>query len=111
MLDAILRRGRTLESAAQGAGGLKREDQGLAVAIAGEVLRRMPDLDRLIDSATRQRIAEDSKARMVLRIALAQRIGLADTQQTEPILDECDKLGRMLRALIRVIQEKSRAEE
>ena len=36
----------------------------------------MPDLDALIDSATRQRLPDDSKARMVLRMALAQKIGL-----------------------------------
>ena len=76
MLDAVLRRGRTLDAAAQGSKGLKPEDQGLAVAIAGEALRRLPDLDALIDSATRQRLPDDSKARLVLRIALAQRIGL-----------------------------------
>jgi 16S rRNA (cytosine967-C5)-methyltransferase len=76
MLDGVLRRGRTLDSAAQAAKGLKPADQGLAVAIAGEVLRRIPDLDALIDSATRQRLPDDSKARAVLRIALAQKVGL-----------------------------------
>ena len=76
MLDAVLRRGRTLDSAAQTARGLKGPDLGLAMAIAGEVLRRIPDLDALIDSATRQRLPDDSKARMVLRIALAQKVGL-----------------------------------
>ena len=77
ILDAVLRRGRTLDSAAQGARDLKPADQALAVAIAGEVLRRKPDLDALIDGATRQRLPDDSKARMVLRVALAQKIGLA----------------------------------
>ncbi len=76
MLDAVLRTGRTLESAAQGVRGLSGPDQGLAVAICGEVLRRLPDLDALIDSATKQRLPDDSKARMVLRMALAQKIGL-----------------------------------
>jgi len=76
MLDAVLRRGQTLESAAARTRNLSRPDLGLATAIAGEVLRRMPDLDSLIDSATRQRLPDDSKARMVLRIALAQKIGL-----------------------------------
>jgi len=76
MLDAVLRRGQTLDSAAQSSKGLKPADQGLAVAIAGEALRRLPDLDALIDSATRQRLPDDSKARMVLRIALAQKVGL-----------------------------------
>lgn len=76
MLDAVLRRGNTLDSAAQSSKSLKPADQGLAVAIAGEALRRLPDLDALIDSATRQRLPDDSKARMVLRIALAQKVGL-----------------------------------
>jgi len=76
MLDAVLRRGQTLDDAAQAGRSLKPADQGLAVAIAGEALRHLPDLDALIDSATRQRLPDDSKARMVLRIALAQKVGL-----------------------------------
>lgn len=75
MLDAVLRKGRTLDSAAQGT-QLAPADAALAVAIAGETLRRLPDLDALIDSATRQRLPDDAKARMVLRIALAQKAGL-----------------------------------
>ena len=76
MLDGVLRRGQTLEAAAQGGPKLPPNDQGLALAIAGETLRRLPDLDRLIDSATRLALAPDAKARMVLRLALAQKIGL-----------------------------------
>ena len=76
MLDSVLRQGQTLEAAAGKVRGLSPPDHGLAVAIAGEVLRRISDLDALIDSATRQRLPDDSKARMVLRIALAQKIGL-----------------------------------
>ena len=76
MLDAVLRRGQTLESAASGVRALPSVDRSLAVAIAGETLRRLPDLDALIDSATRQRLPDDSKARTVLRLALAQKIGL-----------------------------------
>ncbi|WP_395621925.1 RsmB/NOP family class I SAM-dependent RNA methyltransferase [Sphingomonas daechungensis] len=76
MLDSVLRKGRTLDSAAQVVKGLKPPDQALAVAISGEVLRRLPDLDAVIDSATRQRLPDDSKARMVLRLALAQKVGL-----------------------------------
>ena len=76
MLHSVLRGGRTLESAAQGSRGLSGSDHALAVAIAGEALRRIPDLDSLIDSATKTRLPDDSKARMVLRLALAQKIGL-----------------------------------
>src|SRR5881398_184986 len=76
MLDAVLRRGQTLEAAGGAVRNLPPPDRALALAIAGEALRRLPDLDALIDSATRQRLPDDSKARMVLRLALAQKIGL-----------------------------------
>jgi 16S rRNA (cytosine967-C5)-methyltransferase len=76
ILDAVLRRGQTMDNAAQAARGLPPADAALASAIAGETLRRLPDLDELIDGATRQRLPDDSKSRMVLRLALAQKIGL-----------------------------------
>ena len=76
LLDGVTRRGQTLEAAGRNVGNLKPADHALALAIVGETLRRMPDLDTLIDSATRQRLPHDSKARMVLRLALAQKIGL-----------------------------------
>jgi 16S rRNA (cytosine967-C5)-methyltransferase len=76
MLDAVLRRGQTLDSASSAARGLPPADRALALAIAGEALRRLPDLDALIDSATRQRLPDDAKPRMVLRLALAQKVGL-----------------------------------
>lgn len=76
MLDAVLRRGQTLDAAASQERNLAPADHALAVAIAGEALRRIPDFDALIDSATRQRLPDDSKARMVLRLALAQKVGL-----------------------------------
>ena len=75
-LDNVLRRGQTLDSSAAGVRNLSPPDHALAIAIAGETLRRIPDLDALIDSATRQRLPDDTKARMVLRLALAQKIGL-----------------------------------
>ena len=76
MLDAVLRRGQTLEAAGAHVKGLSSSDHALAVAIAGEALRRLTDLDAMIDSVTRQRLPSDSKARMVLRLALAQKVGL-----------------------------------
>jgi 16S rRNA (cytosine967-C5)-methyltransferase len=76
ILDAVLRRGQTMDNAAQVARSLPPADAALASAIAGETLRRLPDLDALIDGATRQQLPDDSKARMVLRLALAQKIGL-----------------------------------
>lgn len=75
ILDRVVRSGQTMDSAVQGL-NLDAGDQGLALAIAGETLRRLPLLDRLVDSATRQPLPDDAKARMVLRLALAQRIAL-----------------------------------
>jgi len=76
ILDAVLRRGQTIDAASSAVRNLLAPDRALAVAIAGETLRRLSDLDALIDSATRNRLPDDSKARMVLRIALAQKVGL-----------------------------------
>jgi 16S rRNA (cytosine967-C5)-methyltransferase len=76
MLDGVLRRGHMLDGSGAATRTLPSADRALALAIAGEALRRLPDLDALIDGATRQRLPDDSKARMVLRLALAQKIGL-----------------------------------
>src|SRR2546430_1411646 len=76
LLDAVLRRGQTLDAAASATRNLSPSDQGLAVAIAGEALRRLPVHEALIDGATRQRIPDDRKARTLLRLALAQKLGL-----------------------------------
>jgi 16S rRNA (cytosine967-C5)-methyltransferase len=78
MLDAVFRRGQPLESALSAATqGLDNPaDRSLARAIASETLRRIPDLDDLIDSATRNRLPDDAKARMVLRMGLVQALVL-----------------------------------
>jgi 16S rRNA (cytosine967-C5)-methyltransferase len=76
LLDAVLRQGQTLDNASANAvrGIAAHEDRALALAIASEVLRHLTDLDLLIDSATTNRLPDDAKARMVLRIALVQAL-------------------------------------
>ncbi|MDQ8757065.1 RsmB/NOP family class I SAM-dependent RNA methyltransferase [Sphingosinicella sp. LHD-64] len=78
LLDAVLRRGLPLESALDAAArDLDRaDDRAFAHAIAAEALRRLADLDALIDSATRKRLPDDAKARFALRIALVQALAL-----------------------------------
>lgn len=78
MLDAVMRRGETLEQAGGAAMQHLRSgpDRALARAIAAEVLRWQVDLDALIDSATRQILPEDAKPRVVLRLMLAQWLRL-----------------------------------
>lgn len=78
LLDAVLRRGLPLEAALDSAtAALDRpEDRGLARAIASETLRRLGDLDALIDTATPRPLPADAKARFALRIALVQALAL-----------------------------------
>ena len=73
LLDAVLRRGETLDNAASSAcqGIRSAADRALARALAAEVLRWLGDLDGAIDSATRTILPGDAKARNVLRIMLA----------------------------------------
>jgi 16S rRNA (cytosine967-C5)-methyltransferase len=76
LLDAVVRRGQPLETALHGAtqGLTDRADRSMVHAMVAGVLRHMRDLDALIDSATREPLPEDAKARMVLRLALAQAL-------------------------------------
>jgi 16S rRNA (cytosine967-C5)-methyltransferase len=78
LLDAVLRRGETLETAEVAAmrGVSEFADRALARAIAGEVLRWLVDLDALIDSATNKNLPDDAKPRTVLRMMLAQWLRL-----------------------------------
>ncbi|GAA4049831.1 RsmB/NOP family class I SAM-dependent RNA methyltransferase [Parerythrobacter jejuensis] len=78
MLDAVLRRGDTLEQAIGPATSRIRQapDKALARAIANETLRWLTDLDAMIDSATRKKLADDARPRMVLRMMLAQWLRL-----------------------------------
>jgi 16S rRNA (cytosine967-C5)-methyltransferase len=78
LMDAVLRRGETLDTAQGSAlkGVQNGADRALARAIAGEALRWLVDLDALIDSATRNRLADDAKPRAVLRLMLAQWLRL-----------------------------------
>lgn len=77
LLDAVLRKGLPLEAALDNsARGLAPSDRGLAHAIAAEALRRLSDLDALIDGATKRPLPDDAKARAALRIALVQALAL-----------------------------------
>jgi 16S rRNA (cytosine967-C5)-methyltransferase len=78
LLDAVLRKGLPLEAAlATATRGLDRpDDRAFAHAIAAEALRRLTDLDDLIDSATAKRLPDDAKARFALRIALVQALAM-----------------------------------
>lgn len=77
VLDAVLRRGETMDLALpRAASRLRGADAALARAIAAETLRWLHDLDALIDSATRQKLADDAKVRSVLRMMLVQALRL-----------------------------------
>lgn len=73
LLHGVLALGRPLDQLLGGTlGSLPPADRGLAHAIALGVLRRLPDLDAAIDSATPRSLPADARARTALRIGLAQ---------------------------------------
>ncbi|HEY0148067.1 MAG TPA: transcription antitermination factor NusB [Allosphingosinicella sp.] len=78
LLDAVLRKGLPLEAALDTAARhlTRADDRAFAHAMAAETLRRLGDLDALIDSATKNRLPDDAKARFALRLALVQALAL-----------------------------------
>ena len=78
LLDAVLRRGLPLEATLDVATQhlTLAVDRAHAQAIAAEALRRLPDLDALIDAHTEKPIPADAKARAALRLALVQALAL-----------------------------------
>ena len=110
LLDAVMRMGTPMDQATAGATkGLSPPDRALAIAIAQETLRWSVDLDALIDSKTKQALPDDAKARMVLRLALAQILRLGTPAHAAiatalPLVDKGPRrlvhgvLGSLLRA-------------
>ena len=82
LLMSVLGRGTPLELALESAldGISMANDRALARHLAATVLRWLPDLDALIDSATPKPLPDDARARMVLRIALAGWLKLGTPQ-------------------------------
>lgn len=114
LLDNVMRMGTPMDQATNGAcKGLDSPDRALAIAIAQEALRWVVDLDALIDSKTKQNLPEDAKARMVLRLALAQILRLetpphAAIATALPLMDGGPKrlvhgvLGALLRSDVKL---------
>lgn len=55
------------------------------------------------------RIAQGSLKELETHLILAHRVGLTTKQKIAPALERCEKLGKMLRALIRSIQKRREA--
>jgi four helix bundle protein len=53
------------------------------------------------------RVAQGSLKELETHLVLAGRVNLASTGDVEPILTQCDELGKMLRSLIRSIQRRN----
>ena len=73
LLSSVLWQHRPLDMALDRAlHGLEGPDRALARAIASHTLRWMVDFDMAIDGCTRKPLPHDARARLVLRMALAQ---------------------------------------
>jgi four helix bundle protein len=57
------------------------------------------------------RMSQGSLKELETHLILCARVGLVGATHTEPLLQQCDELGRMLRALIRSIQRRHSTEK
>jgi four helix bundle protein len=57
------------------------------------------------------RVAQGSLKEFETHILLAQRVRIAENEAAEAVLRECDEIGRMLRAMIRSLQEKEAGDQ
>ena len=53
------------------------------------------------------RISQGSLKEMETHLLLAERVGIVPEQDLQPILAQCESLGKMRRALIRSLQDKT----
>jgi four helix bundle protein len=53
------------------------------------------------------RMSQGSLEELETHLLLAGRVGISEPSSVEPIFDRCDALGKMLRRLIRSLQNKS----
>jgi four helix bundle protein len=52
------------------------------------------------------RVAQGSLKEVETHLILSQRVGLADRSRIDPLLSECEGLGKMLRTYIRALQRR-----
>ncbi len=53
------------------------------------------------------RIAQGSLKELETHLLLSERVGILATSEMQPVLALCESLGKMMRALIRSLQEKA----
>ena len=53
------------------------------------------------------RVSQGSLKELETHLLLAERVGILGAPNLEPVLGRCESLGKMLRALIRSLQDKS----
>jgi four helix bundle protein len=53
------------------------------------------------------RVSQGSLKELETHLVLAERVGLLPAPDSQPVLIQCESLGKMLRALIRSLQDKS----
>lgn len=54
------------------------------------------------------RIAQGSTKELETHLLLAERVGLLPEVELAPLMNRCSEIGRMLRSLIRALQDKGR---
>jgi len=52
------------------------------------------------------RVAQGSLKEVETHLLLSTRVEIVSTQKSKPLLNDCDELGRMIRALIRTLEAR-----
>jgi four helix bundle protein len=53
------------------------------------------------------RVTQGSLKELETHLLLAERVGIVDANASGPLLEQCETLGKMLRSLIRSLQQRS----
>jgi len=53
------------------------------------------------------RVSQGSLKELETHLLIARRVKIGSQKEAEPLLDKCQELGKMLRSLIRSLQERS----
>jgi four helix bundle protein len=57
------------------------------------------------------RISQGSLKELETHLLLAERVGTVDAQRITPMVEQCQSLGKMIRSLIRALQEKDKVDD
>jgi four helix bundle protein len=88
--------------------GMSAQIRGAAVSIAANIAEGQGREQTLV-FVQFLRIAQGSLKELETHLMIAERVGLAVAEAIDPLMRRADDIGRMLRSLIRSLQDKAKS--